>query len=84
MAAPMPVLAAPQCLANGKSVQVGQTACLTLAGQGHLARCDIVLNNTSWTKLGTGCPENARAPHVPATPISTQAPSPVPAEPTEN
>ena len=36
-----PVLAAQECLANGKSFQVGQVACLTIAGESHLARCDM-------------------------------------------
>ena len=73
----------PHCLANGKSFQIGQVACLTLAGQSHLARCDTVLNNTSWKKIQGDCP-GTLAPHQPATPISTPEPSPVPTKPTEN
>ncbi|ESX74222.1 MULTISPECIES: hypothetical protein [unclassified Mesorhizobium] len=80
----MPAVAAPLCLANGKSFQIGQMACLTLAGQSHLARCEMVLNNTSWTKQRDGCPENTLAPHLQGTPISTPAPGGVPAKPTEN
>ncbi|WP_181165524.1 MULTISPECIES: hypothetical protein [unclassified Mesorhizobium] len=83
MAAIVPAFAAPECLANGKSYPVGQVACLT-ADQSHLARCDMVLNNTSWTKVGDSCPGNTTAPRLPATPISTPAPSRVPTEPTEN
>ncbi|MBZ9794724.1 hypothetical protein [Mesorhizobium sp. ES1-4] len=83
-AAIMPASAAPECLANGKSYPVGQVACLTVAGQSHLARCEMVLNNTSWTKVGDNCPENTTAPHVDPTPISTPAPGTVPTEPTEN
>ena len=82
MAVATPVLAAQECLANGKSFQVGQVACLTIAGESHLARCDMVLNNTSWTKIHDDCPGTTPAPRT--TPISTPAPSPVPAEPTEN
>jgi hypothetical protein len=77
-----PVLAASECLADGKSFQIGQISCLTLAGQSHLARCDMVLNNTSWTKIQDDCPEPAPHPHN--TPIPTPAPSLVPTEPTEN
>ncbi|TGQ69885.1 hypothetical protein EN829_029375 [Mesorhizobium sp. M00.F.Ca.ET.186.01.1.1] len=84
MAAPAAAFAAQECLANGKSYQVGQVACLTVADQSHLARCDMVLNNTSWTKIGDSCPANTMAPHLQMTPISTPAPSMVPTEPTEN
>ena len=84
MAAATPAFAAQECLANGKSFQLGQVACLTIAGQSHLARCDMVLNNTSWTKIQDSCPENTLAPHLQSTPISTPAPSLVPTEPTAN
>jgi len=84
MAAATPAFAAQECLANGKSFQLGQVACLTLAGKSHLARCDMVLNNTSWTKIQDSCPENTLAPHLQSTPISTPAPSLVPTEPTAN
>ncbi|MER9234210.1 hypothetical protein NKI56_19285 [Mesorhizobium sp. M0622] len=84
MAATVQAFADEECLANGKSFQIGQMACLTLAGQSHLARCEMVLNNTSWTKQRDGCPENTLAPHLQGTPISTPAPGGVPAEPTEN
>ncbi|MDX8513494.1 hypothetical protein [Mesorhizobium captivum] len=78
-AAPAPTLA-QACLANGKSFKVGETACLTVAGESHLARCDMVLNNTSWMKVKDDCPGEIPKPH----PTSTPAPGPVPAEPTEN
>lgn len=84
MAVAAPALAAPECLANGKSFQIGQVACLTVTDKSHLARCDMVLNNTSWTKIGDSCPENTLAPHPSVTPISTPAPSMVPTEPTAN
>ena len=83
MAAATPAFAAQECLANGKSFQLGQVACLTIAGQSHLARCDMVLNNTSWTKIQDGCPENTLAPHLQSTPISTPAPTLPLAEPSE-
>ncbi|MBZ9710527.1 hypothetical protein LB543_27900 [Mesorhizobium sp. ESP7-2] len=82
-AAVVPAFAAQECLANGKSYPVGQVACLTVADQSHLARCDMVLNNTSWTKVGDSCPANTTAPHLHVTPISTPTPSMVPTEPTE-
>ena len=82
LTAPTPSLAAPTCLANGKSFNVGQTACLTLNGESHLARCDMVLNNTSWTRIKDECPGEAPKPHP--TSISTPTPGPAPREPTEN
>ncbi|CDX12322.1 conserved exported hypothetical protein [Mesorhizobium sp. ORS 3324] len=81
-AAPAPALAAQACLANGKSFKVGETACLTVAGESHLARCDMVLNNTSWTKVNDTCPGEKQAPKLHS--ISTPGPSTVPTEPTEN
>ncbi|TPM31095.1 hypothetical protein FJ955_08750 [Mesorhizobium sp. B2-2-2] len=84
MAVPAAALADQECLANGKSYQVGQVACLTIADKSHLARCEMVLNNTSWTKVQDGCPQDTLAPHLHATPISAPAPSMVPAEPAEN
>ncbi|RWM30114.1 hypothetical protein [Mesorhizobium sp.] len=83
-ATPAPVLAAQACLANGKSFKVGETACLTVAGESHLARCDMVLNNTSWTKVRDMCPGESQAPKLHPTSISTPTPSVVPTEPTEN
>lgn len=77
-----PAFADPECLANGKSFQIGQVACLTLSGRSHLARCDMVLNNTSWTKIWDECPRTTPAPS--ATPISTPESGLVPTEPTEN
>ncbi|MER9073648.1 hypothetical protein NKH80_12615 [Mesorhizobium sp. M0904] len=84
MAVATPAFADAECLANGKSFQIGRVACLTLAGQSYLARCEMELNNTSRTKQRDGCPENTLAPHLQGTPISTPAPSGMPAEPTDN
>ncbi|MDX8449266.1 hypothetical protein [Mesorhizobium captivum] len=78
-AAPAPTLA-QACLANGKSFKVGETACLTVAGESHLARCDMVLNNTSWTKVKDTCPGENQAPKL----HPTSMPSTVPTEPTDN
>lgn len=80
-----PALAASECLANGMSFQIGQTACLTLSGKPHLARCEVVLNNTSWTKIQDDCSPSKRAPQPDATPQSEPVhPSATPSEPTEN
>lgn len=82
MAVVTPAFADAECLANGKSFQIGQVACLTLAGRSHLARCDMVLNNTSWTRVDDECP-GSMPPRPRPTSISTPAPSLVPTEPTE-
>lgn len=80
-----PAFAAPECLANGMSFQIGQTACLTLSGKPHLARCEVVLNNTSWTKIQDDCSQGGATPHIDAKPLSEPAsPSATPTEPTEN
>ena len=55
MVAPAAALADQECLANGKSYQLGQVACLTVSDQSHMARCDLVLNNTSWIPTGVPC-----------------------------
>lgn len=62
LAAITPASAAPQCLAHGTSFEIGQSGCITLSGKSYLARCDLVLNNTSWTKLQEGCSHGAAAP----------------------
>lgn len=46
------------CVANGKRIAEGDTACIRPgSAPPFLARCERVLNNTSWTKLRDGCPE---------------------------
>ena len=84
MVAPAAALADQECLANGKSYQLGQVACLTISDQSHMARCDLVLNNTSWTKIDDTCPDNTMKPHLHVTPISMPVHRAVPAEPIAN
>jgi len=43
------------CLAHGRSFAQGETACLKLPSGLHLARCDRVLNTSSWTALPDTC-----------------------------
>lgn len=50
-----PGTVASSCRANDQTFPVGGYACLTATGQGHLARCDMVLNNPSWTKMEESC-----------------------------
>ena len=49
-----------QCVGNGTKYEQGELACLRLPDGPILARCDKVYNNSSWTKVGDGCPQ-ARA-----------------------
>ena len=49
-----------QCIGNGTRYEQGELACLRLPDRPILARCDKVYNNSSWTKVGDGCPQ-ARA-----------------------
>lgn len=45
------------CIANGQRIAEGETFCIRPnSGDPFLARCEIVLNNTSWRKLQDGCP----------------------------
>lgn len=69
--------AAPECLANGQSFKIGQTACLTPPGKSYLARCDMVLNNTSWVKIADDCRQSGLPSQE-----GTQ-PSPEPASPAD-
>ena len=54
--APKPAVATSVCRANGKFIPGGGFACLVVAGSTHLARCDTVLNASSWTNVQEGCP----------------------------
>lgn len=44
------------CRGNGGEVPEGQTVCLKTASGPKLARCEMVLNNTSWVFLSDSCP----------------------------
>ncbi|MGO4831851.1 hypothetical protein AB4144_06070 [Rhizobiaceae sp. 2RAB30] len=55
-----------QCFANGRRYHHGEIACLKLPNGDQLARCDMVLNNSSWKKIQDGCPEAGAAPLTPA------------------
>ncbi|MBO6901872.1 MAG: hypothetical protein JJ864_11045 [Rhizobiaceae bacterium] len=51
-----PARADCQCVAAGKKYGLGDVACLKLPGGDRLARCSMVLNNSSWTLLQQSCP----------------------------
>ena len=55
---PQQALAGPNCTCrhSGGDVEEGQTACIKGPKGMTMARCDRVLNNTSWKMLDTPCP----------------------------
>jgi hypothetical protein len=54
-----------QCLYQGKKFEQGESVCIKVDGATRLARCAMLLNNSSWTFLQTGCP-TALATPIPA------------------
>ncbi len=60
-----------RCRYKGKYFETGDTVCIRVDGRSRLARCDMVLNNTSWTFLkdANGCP-TARMSPVPPRPVA--------------
>lgn len=58
LAAAMPARAENICVANGQTYRQGEMACLKLpCVEPYLARCSMVLNNSSWQKIADRCPE---------------------------
>jgi hypothetical protein len=55
-----------QCLYQGKRFEQGQLVCIKVDGTARLARCDMLLNNSSWKFLSNGCPTAALFTPVPA------------------
>jgi hypothetical protein len=52
-----PAIADCTCRAPGIVVHHGQTICLKTPSGPRLARCEMVLNNSSWKILPESCPE---------------------------
>jgi hypothetical protein len=54
----LPASAGPECrcLYNGRAFEHGALVCIRLGSSERLARCDMELNNSSWTFLQNGCP----------------------------
>lgn len=46
------------CRAQGRSFEVGETACLRVGESSRVAQCGMVLNNTSWRFTDQPCPES--------------------------
>ena len=66
-----------RCLYQGKTFEQGETVCIRVDGRSRLARCDMVLNNSSWTFLTArnGCPTALMSPLPPrpASPLAATA-----------
>jgi hypothetical protein len=59
-AASSPANADCTCRGPGVVAKHGQTVCLRTPAGLRLARCEMVLNNSSWTFLPEPCPEASR------------------------
>lgn len=46
------------CKYDGGDVKQGETACINTTKGKSLARCDMMLNNSSWTVLDQSCDSN--------------------------
>ena len=49
-----------QCRNRGVMFELGETSCLHVDGGSYLARCEMKLNVSSWTKVEDGCPVTER------------------------
>lgn len=45
-----------KCRNRGTMFELGETSCLHVDGGSYLARCEMKLNVSSWTKIQDGCP----------------------------
>ncbi len=63
------------CRYDGLDYQLGEMACMRRGDQMRLARCDMVLNNTSWTITDERCPFS-HAPELRPYSVATQTPLP--------
>lgn len=50
-----------KCRNRGVMFELGQTSCLKVDGSSYLARCEMKLNVSSWTRIQEGCPVTERA-----------------------
>ncbi len=62
---PHAAMATCTCIYKGGTVKEGETACIWTAKGNALARCEKVLNNTSWKLLGKACPADLSSDHAP-------------------
>jgi hypothetical protein len=50
-----------KCRNRGVIFELGETSCLHVDGGSYLARCEMKLNVSSWTKIEDGCPVTVNA-----------------------
>ncbi|MCY1381596.1 hypothetical protein D9M69_695230 [compost metagenome] len=50
-----------KCRNRGVMFELGETSCLRVDGGSYLARCEMELNVSSWTKIQDGCPVSEHA-----------------------
>ena len=50
-----------KCRNRGVLFELGETSCLRVDSGSYLARCEMKLNVSSWTKVQDGCPLTERA-----------------------
>jgi hypothetical protein len=43
------------CRTAERQFEMGETTCLRIGGRAELARCEMILNNPSWTLLNRPC-----------------------------
>ena len=51
-----------KCRNRGAMFELGETSCLHVDGGSYLARCEMKLNVSSWTKIQDGCPVTEKTP----------------------
>jgi hypothetical protein len=50
-----------KCRNRGVMFELGETSCLRVDGGTYLARCEMKLNVSSWTRIQDGCPVTSRS-----------------------
>ncbi len=50
-----------KCRNRGVMFELGEISCLRVDGGSYLARCEMKLNVSSWTRIQEGCPVTERA-----------------------
>ena len=55
-----------RCRFGGTAYRLGDTVCMSTHMGVQLARCDLVLNNTSWVPIGVPCTMSSRATRLAA------------------